>query len=275
MSKPEISIQSHLFGQYAKRQGINSAIPPRHRKQVAAITKRGTINGDRRERMSRGESIVPILIDYIKVSRLAGGDKLQTEVELSAALGVSTRSLREALVTLKTLGVVEARHGRGWYITEFELAANVPIVIGPLLQHFNRAGIRQMLEARLCIEPFIASIVAKKTIHDGIEKLGVALEAMKTNAYVNPNDFRIADREFHDIMAEMCGNEFLLLQNSILSGVFFPVQIELPQEEFDRVVREHEEIYKKVVAGDADGAALAARIHIEEAMRLLQKYGFC
>jgi DNA-binding GntR family transcriptional regulator len=58
-------------------------------------------------------------------------------------------------------------------------------------------------------------------------------------------------------------------------GEFFPVQIELPQEEFDRVVREHEEIYKKLVTEDADGAALAAKIHIEEVIRLLQKYGFC
>jgi DNA-binding GntR family transcriptional regulator len=72
----------------------------------------------------------------------------------------------------------------------------------------------------------------------------------------------------------MCGNEILALQGALLSGVFFPVPINAVAKVFSRVVREHEEIYKKIVAGDADGAAMAARIHIEEAMRLLNEEGF-
>jgi DNA-binding FadR family transcriptional regulator len=96
---------------------------------------------------------------------------------------------------------------------------------------------------------------------------------MRRDACVNHEEFRIADREFHDAVAQMCGNEFLKLQNSILSGVFFPVPVPVDVIPDLRVVSEHEEIYRKLVAGDADGTATAARIHIEKAMQFLQEQG--
>ena len=45
--------------------------------------------------------------------RLRPGDKLPNEVELSAQLGVSRATLREAIRTLAARGVLEVRRGRG------------------------------------------------------------------------------------------------------------------------------------------------------------------
>jgi GntR family transcriptional regulator, transcriptional repressor for pyruvate dehydrogenase complex len=268
-----IPIQSRASRPHAKRIEIEALIPRKLAERMTAIAQKGAVNVNSPEGMSRSESIVPVLIDYIKTNRLVTGDKMPTEVELSAAFGVSTRSVREALVTLKTMGVVEARQGVGWHIGKFDLATNIPIVLGPLLQHFNEANILEVFEARLCVEPFVAGLAAKKITHDRLEQLNQALEVMRKNAGVNGDDFRAADRKFHDIVTNTSGNHVLSLISLILSGVFWPVVVNLPAVQYARVVTEHEEIYRKLMAGDADGAALAASIHIEEAIKLLRREG--
>jgi GntR family transcriptional regulator, transcriptional repressor for pyruvate dehydrogenase complex len=269
-----IPIQGRASLPHAKRRAIEPLISLRLVERVATIGKRDTANVNSPEGMSRSESIVPALIDYIKTNHLVAGDKLPTEANLSAAFGVSTRSVREALVTLKAMGVLEARQGVGWHIGKFDLAANIPIVLGPLLQHFNQANLREVFEARLCVEPFVAGLAAKKITSDRFEQLNQALEVMRKNAGVNGDAFRIADRKFHDIVADISGSQILSLTSLILSGVFSPVTVNVYPGDYARVVTEHEEIYKRLVARDADGAAVAARIHIEEAMRFLEKYDF-
>jgi GntR family transcriptional regulator, transcriptional repressor for pyruvate dehydrogenase complex len=259
--------------QHTKWQQSNLLIPPKLGERLAVIAHKDTANGIHRERMNFSETIVPILIDYIKTNRLVTGDKLPTEVELSAALGVSTRSVREALMTLKIMGVVEARQGVGWHIGKFDLAANVQIVLGPLLQYFNQANIREVFEIRLCIEPFIAEFAARNNNPEELVLLADALEDMKKNIDVNPNEFKAADGKFHNIMVEMCDNRILSVYYSILSGLFLSMVIRLPCKDDYRVFLEHEEIYKKLAAGDAAGTALVARSHVEEAIRYLQKCG--
>ena len=49
--------------------------------------------------------------------RLRPGDKLPNEVELSAHLGVSRATLREAIRTLAARGVLEVRRGRGTFVS--------------------------------------------------------------------------------------------------------------------------------------------------------------
>src|SRR5690606_40931750 len=46
------------------------------------------------------------------------GQRLPTERELAAGMGLSRSSMREAIRVLTTLGVLEARHGAGVYVTE-------------------------------------------------------------------------------------------------------------------------------------------------------------
>ena len=50
--------------------------------------------------------------------RLAPGDKLPNEVELSRQLGVSRATLREAIRDLTVQGVLEVRRGKGTFVSE-------------------------------------------------------------------------------------------------------------------------------------------------------------
>ncbi|WP_407647221.1 FadR/GntR family transcriptional regulator [Actinacidiphila soli] len=63
--------------------------------------------------LARVDAVVRRLADAIDLGLLADGEQLPGESELSARLGVSTVTLREALMALRQQGLVTTRRGRG------------------------------------------------------------------------------------------------------------------------------------------------------------------
>ena len=71
------------------------------------------------EKKSLAQQTAERLYGQIVVEKaLAPGEKLPNEVELSAALGVSRATLREAIRTLSAEGVLEVRRGKGTFVSE-------------------------------------------------------------------------------------------------------------------------------------------------------------
>ncbi|MHC3471446.1 FadR/GntR family transcriptional regulator [Streptomyces sp. 7R007] len=81
--------------------------------------KQSTEGGARRavfapvEGRARVEAVVRRLGDAIELGLLADGEQLPGESELAGQLGVSTVTLREALMALRQQGLVTTRRGRG------------------------------------------------------------------------------------------------------------------------------------------------------------------
>ena len=63
-------------------------------------------------------NVVQYIKDEIQQDRLRVGNKLPTEREMSAQLGFSRNSIREALRTLSSLGIIESRQGSGNYLSD-------------------------------------------------------------------------------------------------------------------------------------------------------------
>ncbi|WP_328841019.1 FadR/GntR family transcriptional regulator [Streptomyces europaeiscabiei] len=63
--------------------------------------------------LARVDAVVRRLGDAIDLGLLADGEQLPGETELAAQLGVSTVTLREALMALRQQGLVATRRGRG------------------------------------------------------------------------------------------------------------------------------------------------------------------
>ncbi|MFF3873698.1 FadR/GntR family transcriptional regulator [Streptomyces sp. NPDC001978] len=81
--------------------------------------KQPTFGGARRavfapvDNRARVEAVVRRLGDAIELGLLADGEQLPGESELAGQLGVSTVTLREALMALRQQGLVTTRRGRG------------------------------------------------------------------------------------------------------------------------------------------------------------------
>jgi len=65
------------------------------------------------DQTGRVEAVTRRLVDAVTLGLLADAEQLPSETELAAQFGVSTVTVREALVALRQLGLVETRRGRG------------------------------------------------------------------------------------------------------------------------------------------------------------------
>ena len=91
--------------------------------------------------------------------RLKPGDKLPNEVELSAQLGVSRATLREAIRTLAARGVLEVRRGRGTFVSS-RVEEIEDFGFGAL--EGVRGQLRDLFELRAIFEPRAAALACAR-----------------------------------------------------------------------------------------------------------------
>jgi DNA-binding FadR family transcriptional regulator len=72
---------------------------------------------DMAENVKLYRRIADSIADAIEGGQYKLGDRLPTERELAEQFGVSRPTLREAMIALEMLGMIEARHGLGIYVT--------------------------------------------------------------------------------------------------------------------------------------------------------------
>lgn len=149
--------------------------------------------------MKKADKLYRQVCDGIMQRLTAGefpvGSKLPTERELSEAFEVSRPTVREAMVALEMLGIVDMRKGSGIY------------VVGPASVD-NRAetldiGAFELMEARRAYEVETAALAAERITEDHFELLEQLLEQMQSKDELAGED---ADREFHLTIARATGN---------------------------------------------------------------------
>src|SRR4029453_2640123 len=107
----------------------------------------------------------------IESGKYALGERLPTERELAERFGVSRPTLREALIALEMLGMIEARHGLGIYVTRTQMpltSATYDIEIGA----FELIEARRLFEGRA--PPLAATSINDEQIAE-LERLMVLM----------------------------------------------------------------------------------------------------
>ena len=96
----------------------------------------------REKRSPLQSEIIRFIQNYISENGLTQGDKLPSQEQLIAMMGVSRTSLREAVKTLEAKGILTVLNGKGIYIADnhrealqFTLAAIYLLGIGGTHHH--------------------------------------------------------------------------------------------------------------------------------------------
>lgn len=131
---------------------------------------------------------------YIIENSLMPGDALPPETELAEQLGVSRNSVREAVKSLETLGIVEARTGAGLFVRNFSF--------DPLLENlayglmFDLKDLADILEVRFHIEHGMIDKAVATVTEEQLQQLYVILERMRS-ALDRNDGYPEEDRLFH------------------------------------------------------------------------------
>ncbi len=216
------------------------------------------------------ERIVPALVKYIKTSQLQPGDKLPSQRELCQILGIGATLLREALNMLQTLGMVQSHQGAGWYVGRFDPMASLHF-LAPLLEDFSHTNPELVVDIRMSLEPVFAREAAKHIGPAGLQRLDDILKYMKlARMEQNYEDYKMADKEFHAVLALESQTGFLCLLSSILNDLFFSFWTPYCQD-WEGPISQHEEIIAALKKGDAEQAEKIMKVHIGKATDYLHR----
>ncbi len=153
------------------------------------------------------EEIVRQVKALIAERRLKSGDQLPPERDLAEQFKVSRTSVREALRTLESLGLIEIRPGEGTFVRE----VSVESLIEPLAQVIlsQREAVLELFEARRLLEPAIAGLAARRATKDEINEMERILEAQAKEVAAGLTGLA-QDAAFHAAIAGSARNRAIM-----------------------------------------------------------------
>lgn len=131
----------------------------------------------RRRRPKMADEIIETLRQDIVTRRLPDGGRLPSEKELSDRFGVSQPTVREAIRSLETLGLIEVLHGSGSFVRssgDFALAS----ALQTLLQ-LQSVGVMEVLNIRQVLGRHSIELAAANATDDDVARIEHACAQFK------------------------------------------------------------------------------------------------
>jgi GntR family transcriptional regulator, transcriptional repressor for pyruvate dehydrogenase complex len=167
--------------------------------------------------MSLVDKVEDSLVQLLRQQKLKVGDSIPKELELAETLGVSRTVVREALLRLRMMGLIESRKKKGSVITSPDLFGIMSKSINPHV--LDQDTLREMFEIRLVLEIGMADFLFQRIKKEDLNELReiVSKEPPITDYHLFNIDHEIA---FHGKLYEITGNETLKKFQKLLLPVF-------------------------------------------------------
>jgi len=198
----------------------------------------------------------------IHIGLLRPGDELPSERRLAETLSVSRETIRSALATLLSQGMIDVSHGARTR------------VIGPgnallhesvrTLERFKDRSPGEVGEARALVETQVVRLSAVRISECALARMK-DLIAEQEGMLKDPVSFQISDREFHMVLYEACGNP--LLQELVSDIYSYALDVRrqalLRPGAIGRSIEDHRIILAALNQHDPDATADAMLHHLD------------
>jgi DNA-binding FadR family transcriptional regulator len=187
-------------------------------------------------------------------------------MELSAELGVSRTTLREAIHYLVTQNVLEIRRGKGTFVSEKSDISNEFQFNELKYMHLK---LRDLYELRLMLEPQMGYYAVQKALDTEIEEI-LQLGNVIEEGFKERDEDAMGNEAFHNAIARTTRNEFAIkileIVNSALVTAFDDSNIK--QTLFEDTIMDHRMIMNYLKLRDAEGVRNAMYLHIKRSMKV-------
>lgn len=226
---------------------------------LASVAFRGMI-GSPIERRKVYAQIAERLLAQIGAGHLRPGDPLPTERQLTQSFRVGRSSVREALRTLESQGVIKPVESGAFVVADASTPLNHSL---DLLLTLQGATLRELFEVRKILEAESAALAATRRTESEMSAMAGAIEEMKESLQAQERYIE-ADLRFHLTIAAATRNRMTLhmmqairapLQRALGSIYYIPGS---PQRSIDQ----HTEILRAIRLGDAASARQRMREHL-------------
>ncbi|MES2429034.1 MAG: FCD domain-containing protein [Bacteroidota bacterium] len=160
------------------------------------------------------------LIELFIEKNFKVGDSIPNELELTKAMGVSRTVIREALLRLRMIGLIDSKKRRGSIITSPDLTSILQKSMNP--QMLDEVTLKEIFEMRLSLEIGMADFIIQRVTPKDIAELRhiVETEPKKAQAFLFEIEQEI---KFHGRLYDITGNETLKNFQKLLLPVFIYV----------------------------------------------------
>lgn len=209
----------------------------------------------------RRQTIVQSLLADVFQGRLRAGEHLVTQ-ELALRFGVSHTPIREALITLAGIGILDLPPNRGAIVRRI-----TPHEVREVCQ------VRRVLECEATRSA--CGHIALAELHALAEELRHTIAAKPRSGTRYIEEARAVDSRLHDLIAESCGNGYLAKEIARLKTLFRAFrdvawEHDGARNDYHRLNEEgyeHLAIVESLLAGDAKAAVKAMARHIRSGAR--------
>lgn len=225
-------------------------------------------------RRKLSDSVIEEIKRMLMSGELKEGQKLPNQNELASLLGVSRTSLREALNTLRMIGVIEQKPGYGTVIKSRGAAIFADHLNFPLIS--DERATYELIEARGVIEVGAVELAVFHATEEQIREMGMLIEEMEKNL----KNKRVAeyisnDVAFHYLIAKASQNRFIVHLYATLRGAmeqFMQEGFRVLYFMLDRSFEFHVKIYEAIKARDVELAVSNMRSHIEDVKSVIKGF---
>jgi len=216
------------------------------------------------------EDIVTQIRGLIERGRMKLGDQLPNEKELSETFKVSRSTVREAILSLENMNLVERRQGNGTYV----IASSEEALVAPLAQSLvhEKDDIIDIFALRKIIEPEIAQLAALNGSARRFKELEKILDRQSKELEDGLHPIQ-TDSDFHYALAKMAKNKVLERLLVALVGLLSKTRDDYLQtdERKRKSIFGHREIIAALKSGDGPTAKKAMLRHLQEVENTLYK----
>lgn len=222
------------------------------------------------KKSSLNDQVIDLILSKIKDGELKPGEKLDSQDDFAAKLGVSRSTVREAFSKLASMGIIEIIHGQGTFVRrehDYSYSDNKLATFFML----EKESVLDVLEVRRTIEQLTVRLAAEKSTLEEIvklEKIYIRLEKLLQK----PDEYNHAEKDFHLELARIGKNPILLRLLSIILNSFHEelsshvLASGLLQYSLSTILA----IIECIKRNDADGAVANMTLHIDA---VLEKTG--
>lgn len=228
-------------------------------------------NAESAKRVKRADQIVEAVKRWVVVSNIQPGDRLPNEKALMELFDCSKGTVREALKSLEVQGLIRIKTGPNGGAVLVQVPYPLASQMLRNYLHFQHPTGPDVYELRTLVEPEIARLVVGKLTEEDLLELErlTNLCAPVTDSIEQRLEQRIAELNFHSLLAERCGNPLLgfigRFLNDLLKDLVIFKKVQLPeQRDFSKSnLHYHEALIAAFRAQDSEAVQRLMREHMK------------
>ena len=244
-------------------------------------TTRASANAPARRNssQSRPQAVADTIKEWMVAQGLEPGDRLPGEPELIRHFGMAKGTIREALKVLETQGLIRTRTGPGGGAFVDAVSEQRAHALLANYLYFKSTTIGDIYQLRRALEPELAADLAGKLSREDLARLRDAMTVYEQPPQTMEEEQvqRIAELEFHEILADLSPNPLMASQCRFLVSLLKNLAVcrkiyrrRIP--EFRKQGRDYQtRLLRALEEGDGETARAVMGEHMRTAQMVMEK----